>query len=67
MNSVSALRSASGRSTRRSISTATTTIAAAATRNAAQNGTLCSVSVTKVSAASSTIAPCAKLKTPDAL
>ena len=43
------------------------TITAAVKKMAIITGTPCSISPTNVRAANSTIAPCAKLKTPDAL
>ncbi|MOA62306.1 hypothetical protein D3C78_1876860 [compost metagenome] len=67
MNRVIGERLTSGRSTARSIASASTTIAARVTRNARANGTPRSSRLTKVSAANSTIAPWAKLNTPEAL
>ena len=67
MNRVLELRFTSGRSTSRSISTAPAIMTTTVMGNAAQKGTPCSVSVTKVRAAKSTIDPCAKLNTPEAL
>ena len=56
----------SGRSTRRSISHASATMMASVAASAATNG-IFSMRRTSESAAKSTIAPCAKLKTPEAL
>jgi len=57
----------SGRSMKRSIKKAMAIIASAATRKDAQIGRPRSSKPTKVSAAKSTMVPCAKLNTPDAL
>ncbi len=56
----------SGRSTRRSTSQANATMTASVAARATGSG-IFSTRRTSVSAANSTIAPCAKLKTPDAL
>jgi hypothetical protein len=56
----------SGRSTRRSISQASTTMIAKASTTATASG-ICSARRATASAANSTIAPCAKLNTPEAL
>ena len=56
----------SGRSTSRSISMASTTMMAMASRIATHSG-ICSARRATASAANSTIAPCAKLNTPEAL
>jgi hypothetical protein len=57
----------SGRSTTRSITKARATITAIVIGSATATGTPRSIKPTSVSAANSTITPCAKLKTPDAL
>ena len=58
----------SGRSTVRSMAKPSATITAKRDRrSASQNGTPRSTRLTKVSAANSTIAPCAKLRTPEVL
>ncbi len=67
MNSVICGWLTSGRSTRRSIAIPSTTITASVTTSATQKFMPCSTSETKVSAAKNTIAPCAKLNTPEAL
>ncbi|MNE74367.1 hypothetical protein D3C76_1322390 [compost metagenome] len=67
MNSVIGERLTKGRSTTRSTATAISTMAARLMRNASQNGTPRSSRLTKVSAENSTIAPWAKLNTPEAL
>ena len=57
----------SGRSTRRSIRIPSTIITASVITSASQKFTPRSTSETNVSAAKNTMAPCAKLNTPDAL
>ncbi len=58
---------ASGRRTSRSTRSASSAITARVATIASQNGRPRSTRLTNVSAANSTIAPCAKLNTPDAL
>ncbi|MND86575.1 hypothetical protein D3C80_785470 [compost metagenome] len=67
MNRVIGERLTSGRNTARSISRASSTMAARVMAKASQNGTPRSSRLTKVSAANSTMAPWAKLNTPLAL
>ena len=57
----------SGRNTTRSVRMPSTIITASVSTRASQKLTPCSVMPTKVSAAKNTIAPWAKLNTPDAL
>ena len=57
----------SGRSTTRSIAMPSSTITASVVSNASENGTPRSTRLTKVSAANSSIAPCAKFRTPEVL
>jgi hypothetical protein len=66
MNSTMPSWFTSGRSTSRSISHASATMIAMVTTSATGNG-IFSMSRTSESAAKSTIAPCAKLNTPEAL
>ncbi len=67
MNSVIGGWLTSGRSTILSVSTPSSTIAASVAANASQKFQPRSSSETKVSAAKNTIAPWAKLNTPEAL
>ncbi|MNY79617.1 hypothetical protein D3C86_2203200 [compost metagenome] len=67
INRVIGERLTSGRNTTRSTATANSTIAARLMTKASQNGTPRSSRLTNVSAENSTMAPWAKLKTPDAL
>ena len=67
MNSVICGWLTSGRSTIRSVRRPSAIIATSVSANAIQKCRPISTSPTKVSAAKKTIAPCAKLKTPDAL
>ncbi|MCY1489743.1 hypothetical protein D9M68_234760 [compost metagenome] len=67
MNRTIGERLTNGRSTARSISNASASMAARVAANASQNGMPRSSRLTKVKAANSTIAPWAKLNTPEAL
>ena len=67
MNSVIGGWLTSGRSTTRSVTMPSSTITASVTTSASQKFQPRSSSETKVSAAKNTIAPCAKLNTPEAL
>ncbi len=67
MNSVIGGWFTSGRSTTRSIATPSATMTASVITSASAMCRPRSVKLTKVNAAKNTIAPCAKLNTPDAL
>jgi len=67
MNSVICGWLTSGRSTKRSVTSPSTTMTTSVTGSASQGDSPSSITPTKVSAAKNTIAPCAKLNTPDAL
>jgi len=67
MNSVICGWFTSGRSTMRSVARPSTIIAASVATSASQKLSPISCKPTKVAAAKNTIAPCAKLNTPEAL
>ena len=67
MNSVIGERLTRGLSTARSMPKPSSAIAASVAASAAAKGKPCSIRLTKVSAAKSTMAPCAKFSTPEVL
>ena len=67
ISKVSSLWPTKGRSTRRSVTTPTTTISATVTGRASQKFRPSSIKPTKDKTAKNTIAPWAKLNTPEAL